>query len=58
MLPRAFHSSARSLLRWVGYPIEQLPSPWQEASVNYGDNGAKAVNTSSPYIPVRFCDML
>ncbi|KAI1640698.1 hypothetical protein F4809DRAFT_637500 [Biscogniauxia mediterranea] len=38
---RAFSTSHRALVQWVGYRREELPKEFQEAVQKYLENGAK-----------------
>ena len=42
-MSRFFSTTARSFVRWLGYPRENLPEIFKNAAEHYAENGAKKV---------------
>ncbi|UNI16417.1 hypothetical protein JDV02_002850 [Purpureocillium takamizusanense] len=40
-MSRLFSTSARNLVKWLGYSKDNLPDPFMRAAEVYSENGAK-----------------
>ncbi|KAI0202852.1 hypothetical protein F4808DRAFT_60551 [Astrocystis sublimbata] len=50
-MARLFHTTAKALVRWLGYAREDLPESFKQAAEHYAENGARKVIYTSPKAP-------